>query len=130
MKFNSSIYLEIDGQNLPQFIKVINFLKENNIDFNIIEDTKNLIIEKEQVSKSEPMASEKYSGEKRQNFGKLGLDVLELLAKGLRYAEIATELQIPIDTVRYYVKKIFNVLEVNNGREAVKIYLTEIKPTL
>lgn len=130
MKFNSSIYLEIDGQNLPQFIKVINFLKENNIDFNIIEDTQSIAVEKAPVATSEPITSGKYSLEKRRDFGKMGLEILDLLANGYRYSEVATELEIPIDTVRYYVKKIFNVLEVNNGREAVKIYLTEIKPTL
>ncbi|MDW8404214.1 LuxR C-terminal-related transcriptional regulator [Chloroflexus sp.] len=45
--------------------------------------------------------------------------VLQLLAQGLTYAEIAEQLVISINTVRFHVKTIYSKLEANNRTQAV-----------
>ena len=126
METINAVYLEIDGQNMTQFIKAINLLKTNGIEFNIIEPTQN--------NSSTPVEETNTFFENaidyKKAFGKKGIEVLNLLSVGATYNEIASELDIPIDTVRYYVKKIFKTLEVSNGRDAVRIYLTQIKPQM
>ncbi|MEO6131136.1 MAG: response regulator transcription factor [Saprospiraceae bacterium] len=47
------------------------------------------------------------------------LEVLHFLAKGLSYKMIATECHISIDTVRFYIKKIYEKLHVHSMTEAV-----------
>ena len=49
--------------------------------------------------------------------------VLEMLANGLRYKEIAASLQLGEDTVRTYVRRIYGKLEVTSRTEAVARYL-------
>ena len=46
-------------------------------------------------------------------------EILQLLANGLSYKMIAAETGISIDTVRFYVKKIYDKLHVHSAREAV-----------
>jgi LuxR family maltose regulon positive regulatory protein len=48
------------------------------------------------------------------------LDVLRLMAKGLRYAEIADRLYISLNTVRFHVKAIYGKLLVNNRTQALE----------
>lgn len=50
------------------------------------------------------------------------LQVLEYLKNGLTYSEIATIAPFSINGVRYYVKKIYKKLGVNNARNAVNKY--------
>ena len=47
------------------------------------------------------------------------LDVLRLIADGLKYEEIAGRLFISLNTVRTYVKGIYGKLNVNNRSRAI-----------
>ncbi|MBN1315965.1 MAG: hypothetical protein JXA42_10870 [Anaerolineales bacterium] len=48
------------------------------------------------------------------------LDVLRLMAQGLKYKEIASQLFISLNTVRYHVKAIYEKLAVNNRTQAIQ----------
>jgi LuxR family maltose regulon positive regulatory protein len=48
------------------------------------------------------------------------LDVLRLMAEGLKYEEIGERLYISLNTVRYHVKSIYGKLNVNNRTKAVE----------
>jgi LuxR family maltose regulon positive regulatory protein len=41
-------------------------------------------------------------------------DILRLMARGLTYRQIASELVISINTVRYHVKSLYSKLQVNS----------------
>lgn len=45
--------------------------------------------------------------------------VLNYLKKGFIYSEIAPEMEMTIDGVRYYTKQIYKKLGVNNARQAI-----------
>ena len=47
------------------------------------------------------------------------LDVLRLIAEGLKYEQIAGKLYISLNTVRTYVKAIYAKLDVNNRTAAI-----------
>ena len=46
-------------------------------------------------------------------------EILQLLAKGLLYKEIANQLQITTGTVRVHIHKIYEKLHVQNRTEAI-----------
>jgi LuxR family maltose regulon positive regulatory protein len=48
------------------------------------------------------------------------LEVLRLMADGLKYKEIAARLFISLNTVRFHVKAIYGKLNVNNRTQAIK----------
>jgi LuxR family maltose regulon positive regulatory protein len=48
------------------------------------------------------------------------VDVLRLMAQGLKYEEIAAKLFISVNTVRFYVKDIYRKLLVNNRTQAIE----------
>jgi LuxR family maltose regulon positive regulatory protein len=48
------------------------------------------------------------------------LDVLRLMAEGLKYKEIAERLFISLNTVRFHVKAIYGKLNVNNRTQAIQ----------
>ena len=50
--------------------------------------------------------------------------VLERLAKGLTYKQIADQLEISIDTIRTYLRRIYEKLHVQSRTEAVAKYLS------
>jgi DNA-binding CsgD family transcriptional regulator len=47
------------------------------------------------------------------------MDVLRLLSKGLRYAEIAQQLGVTRNTTAGYLKSVYRKLEVSSGPAAV-----------
>lgn len=116
----NSIVLQLN-LNMSNLIKTINLLNNEQIKFKIL-DTSNPSFQIPALpSNTKPNVYYK------KNLGRFGLQILELLSEGYNYAGVAEQLDISINGVRYYVKKIFHALNVTNGREAVKIYLTEIK---
>lgn len=53
-------------------------------------------------------------------------EVIELLARGLLYKEVAEELRITIDIVRRHVKKIYEKLHAHTRMEAVNKYRNDL----
>jgi DNA-binding NarL/FixJ family response regulator len=62
-------------------------------------------------------------GEKRAHLSPREQAVLEQLAKGLTYKQIADLLGISIDTIRTYLRRIYEKLHVQSRTEAVARYL-------
>jgi two-component system, NarL family, response regulator LiaR len=60
--------------------------------------------------------------EKKHQLTKRENDVLELIAKGLLYKEIADMLNISLDTVKKHTKNIYKKLDVRNRTEATNQY--------
>ena len=55
-------------------------------------------------------------------------EVLEYLSKGWPYKQIATSMSISMDTVRTYIRRIYEKLHVNSRTEAVVKYLGQTPP--
>lgn len=51
--------------------------------------------------------------------------VLDCLAKGLTYKQIADQLNISIDTIRTYIRRVYEKLHVQSRTEAVAKYLSQ-----
>lgn len=109
MQDTHSLLIEVKSNSLIHLISAVESLKSLPVEFQIIE-------EKKQPQTQKLNFINKKLGEK-------GLEITQLLAKGKTYNEIAELTEISIDGVRYYIKKIFKTLEVNNARAAVKAYL-------
>jgi DNA-binding NarL/FixJ family response regulator len=62
------------------------------------------------------------SNETVQKLTKRECEILELLAQGKRYKEIAEELFISMDTVRTHIRNIYIKLEVDNKTSAINKY--------
>lgn len=60
---------------------------------------------------------------KKANLTERETEVLEYLAKGMRYKEIADALFINLETVRTHLRKIYEKLQVRSATEAVIKYL-------
>ncbi|HEY4417852.1 MAG TPA: response regulator transcription factor [Verrucomicrobiae bacterium] len=65
----------------------------------------------------------KVSAPELENLSKREQDVIELLAKGYRYKEIADALNMGFDTVRSHLRSIYDKLHVHSRTEAVAKYL-------
>lgn len=65
----------------------------------------------------------KRSAPELENLSKREQEVLELLAKGYRYKEIADALSVGFDTVRSHLRSIYDKLHVHSRTEAVAKYL-------
>jgi DNA-binding NarL/FixJ family response regulator len=65
----------------------------------------------------------KHSAPELENLSKREQEVLELLAKGYRYKEIADALGLGFDTVRSHLRSIYDKLHVHSRTEAVAKYL-------
>ncbi|MEI9809963.1 MAG: response regulator transcription factor [Bacteroidota bacterium] len=59
------------------------------------------------------------------DFTKREKDILTLLCKGNSYKMIASELSISFETVRSYIKKIYEKLQVHSATEAVSKAINE-----
>ena len=122
MNATSSILLELKETSITKIMKAIKCLDECGITYTIIEDTPAppVVNNKIVIRNNNYLTSKKAIGSK-------GLEVLDLLSKGKSYNQIAEGVDISVDGVRYYIKKVFKALGVNNGRDAVRIYITEIQ---
>lgn len=69
--------------------------------------------------KSQPATPESQTLSKREQ------EILDLLAKGFRYKEIADSLSISFDTVRSHLRNIYDKLHVSSRTEAVVKYLNK-----
>jgi DNA-binding NarL/FixJ family response regulator len=65
----------------------------------------------------------KRSAPELEHLSKREQEVLELLAKGYRYKEIADALDVGFDTVRSHLRSIYDKLHVQSRTEAVAKYL-------
>ena len=63
--------------------------------------------------------------EKQSNLSPREQMVLDCLAKGLTYKQIADELTISIDTIRTYIRRVYEKLHVQSRTEAVAKYLRQ-----
>ena len=63
------------------------------------------------------------AGEKKTSLSPREEAVLDRLAKGLTYKQIADQLNISIDTIRTYLRRIYEKLHVQSRTEAVAKYL-------
>jgi DNA-binding NarL/FixJ family response regulator len=63
------------------------------------------------------------SGEKQTHLSPREDAVLDCLAKGLTYKQIADQLGISIDTIRTYIRRVYEKLHVQSRTEAVAKYL-------
>ncbi|MFN8300096.1 MAG: response regulator transcription factor [Chitinophagales bacterium] len=61
----------------------------------------------------------KQVSEAYQNLSVREKEILDLLAKGLRYKEVSAELFISIETVRTHIRNIYDKLQVNSRTEAL-----------
>jgi DNA-binding NarL/FixJ family response regulator len=66
----------------------------------------------------------KKTGEKQTHLSPREEMVLDCLAKGLTYKQIADQLGISIDTIRTYLRRIYEKLHVQSRTEAVAKYLS------
>jgi DNA-binding NarL/FixJ family response regulator len=72
------------------------------------------------------IASIQQSTKARQyDFTKKEREILALLCKGNSYKMIAAKLKIPFETVRSYIKKIYDKLQVHSATEAVSKTINE-----
>jgi DNA-binding CsgD family transcriptional regulator len=116
MEYNSDFTVSVAIKDLPQLTALTIFLKENNMDL--------IGISKKETTPTVSSFEDHFSSSKytKSNFGRYGFRILQLLAEGKTYEEIADITQITIDGVRYYIKKIYKVLEVKNARAAINAY--------
>jgi Response regulator containing a CheY-like receiver domain and an HTH DNA-binding domain len=63
------------------------------------------------------------SSEKQPHLSQREQAVLDWLAKGLTYKQIADQLDISIDTIRTYLRRVYEKLQVQSRTEAVAKYL-------
>lgn len=67
----------------------------------------------------------KQAGEKQLHLSPREEAVLNCLAKGLTYKQIADQLEISIDTIRTYLRRVYEKLHVQSRTEAVAKYLSQ-----
>ncbi|HXA44785.1 MAG TPA: LuxR C-terminal-related transcriptional regulator, partial [Candidatus Angelobacter sp.] len=67
----------------------------------------------------------KSTAEKQTHLSPREETVLNCLAKGFTYKQIADELDISIDTIRTYLRRIYEKLHVQSRTEAVAKYLRQ-----
>lgn len=71
------------------------------------------------------IASMQQSAPKNYDFTKREKDILALLCKGNSYKMIASELNLAFETIRSYIKKIYEKLQVHSATEAVSKAINE-----
>lgn len=87
------------------------------------EQLKDFLSERYQIAKSgTDLILGKYPVDDSQILNKKQIIVLEYLAEGYKYTEIAEKMNMTVDGVRFYTKKIYKKLGVNSARQAIKEY--------
>lgn len=120
-----TIQIELKGRNLEELLACFKDLQQQNEEFKV-----NLIKyqnERGIGSESNELNNKSHFSKKEYRLGRKGEEILKLLADGYTYNDIADSTGIGINGVRYYIKKAFRALNVNNGRDAVRVYLLEMK---
>jgi Response regulator containing a CheY-like receiver domain and an HTH DNA-binding domain len=59
------------------------------------------------------------TNEEKTDLSEKEISILQLLVQGYSYKMIAAQLKISHDTVRFYIKKIYDKLHVHSATEAV-----------
>lgn len=104
----NSIIIELPNIDISSLLEVISTIKHLDVEYKITEKSNgNMEREKEFFVKK---------------IGNKSIQIIELLDEGYTYNEIAEKTGISIDGVRYYIKKIFKSLGVNNARSALNAY--------
>jgi len=49
--------------------------------------------------------------------------IIKYIVDGLKYSEIAKECSISVNTVRFHIKKIYSILQINSKVELYKKYV-------
>lgn len=119
MTLNTSFKISVEVTNVEQINTLLSVLNSTKIDYKFVDIST--------TSTVDVIPAETTQIYHPKLFGKYGLRVLQLLSEGRSYKEISTEISLSVDGVRMYIKKIFKVLNVNNGRDAVRIYLTQMQ---
>lgn len=119
---NNAIYIEIKEESLTKILAALKCLDTSEINYTLIESLPHTPTK----DKIQPLGNII----QRKELGKKGVAIVELLSKGNTYQEIADELEITMDGVRYYVKKIYTLFNVKNSREAIHFYTENVKPYL
>jgi DNA-binding NarL/FixJ family response regulator len=99
-------------QNSEQLRLVENFLEENLISFKV---------------RDKIMGTNSTTNIDFTKLSSKDVRVLDLMSQGLRYKQIAEHLEMTVDGVRYYVKKIYKFLGVTKNASAVSFYLQHMK---
>lgn len=118
MGTTKKVYLELDEFSISKILNGLKNLDDCGIKYSILEENP--------IQSQQPQLTIADTHYYNKKLGRHGLLILKLLYEGLTYQEIADKTEITIDGVRYYIKKIFNALNVNNSRDAIRVYITTI----
>jgi LuxR family maltose regulon positive regulatory protein len=77
------------------------------------------IIARAEESGASPVEGSKPADEMIEPLTERELEVLRLIAVGLKYEQIARKLFVSVNTVRFYVKGIYGKLDVNSRSQAI-----------
>jgi len=69
---------------------------------------------------TDPVQGQSLGSELVEPLSEREIEVLQLIAAGHKYQEIAERLVISLNTVRHHTKNIYSKLEVNNRTQAIK----------
>lgn len=120
METNKKLTVTIELDDFSQLVGLTSYLKDNNMQLVAIKQQNTIISSSGSNVSLAPQVI-------KSQFGRHGIKILQLLVEGKTYNEISDEVGITVDGVRFYIKKIFKALGVNNGRDAVRVYLTELQ---
>lgn len=98
------------------------YILKKNVSEKLIPAIKEVLTEGASLSPSVAkmiISSMQQSSKNNYDFTKREQEILSLLCKGNSYKMIATELNIAFETVRSYIKKIYEKLQVHSATEAV-----------
>jgi DNA-binding CsgD family transcriptional regulator len=107
---NTNVLLKLNVNNITEIVSALKKLDEIGVGYTLIEEAKKTDYELEIHRILKPRE----------------LEILGFLSHGASYEDISDKVHISIDGVRYYIKKIYKKLGVTNGRDAVRIFFTQM----